>query len=261
MRTIALTAVAVLAFATTAAAQSPYRDVPNNHWAAPAVNDLTKAGIFVGEPDGTFEGTERLSRYELAVILHRFYTQQTQVAAGPSEVEVQALRDRIDQLETEVQDLYSLLEQILATQNVETSSINRRLDHVERVTEVLQTLRDRQPEAIAGPPGPQGAKSDPGATLIHTIPANNTTSTRPTLQPQPVTHEEAPTEPAPAPAPASATAPNSTEHPSDPNPTPDPDELSTLELIMLLEARGDASKDTSLIENIGNPAATARLAP
>jgi uncharacterized coiled-coil protein SlyX len=52
-------------------AQGPFADVPTDHWAYDAVNQLAAQGIFTGYPDGTFGGKRALTRYEFAVALQR----------------------------------------------------------------------------------------------------------------------------------------------------------------------------------------------
>lgn len=48
-----------------------FSDVPAGHWAKEAVEQLAAKGILVGFPDGTFRGTETLTRYQAALILQR----------------------------------------------------------------------------------------------------------------------------------------------------------------------------------------------
>ncbi|MFN3651241.1 MAG: S-layer homology domain-containing protein [Armatimonadota bacterium] len=48
-----------------------FADVPMNHWAYDAVNQLAEKGIFTGYPDGTFAGRRALTRYEFAIALQR----------------------------------------------------------------------------------------------------------------------------------------------------------------------------------------------
>jgi uncharacterized coiled-coil protein SlyX len=54
-----------------AQAQGPFADVPTDHWAYDAVNELAALGIFNGYPDSTFGGKRALTRYEFAVALQR----------------------------------------------------------------------------------------------------------------------------------------------------------------------------------------------
>ena len=54
------------------AASKRFSDVPDNHWAAGAVQQLAEEGILKGYPDSTFRGDRPITRYELAVALARF---------------------------------------------------------------------------------------------------------------------------------------------------------------------------------------------
>ena len=51
-----LMVILVLACAVPVLAQGPFTDVPADHWAYDAVNQLQKDGILIGYPDGTFGG-------------------------------------------------------------------------------------------------------------------------------------------------------------------------------------------------------------
>ncbi|WP_293915291.1 S-layer homology domain-containing protein [Deinococcus sp.] len=60
----------------TPAAQVPaLTDVPAGHWAKDAIDKLVSQGIILGYPDGTFRGTQNLTRYEAAVIIARLLNQ------------------------------------------------------------------------------------------------------------------------------------------------------------------------------------------
>lgn len=61
----------LLLVATCAFAQGPFADVPTDHWAYDAVNELQEAGIVIGYPDGTFGGRRAMTRYEFAVAVAR----------------------------------------------------------------------------------------------------------------------------------------------------------------------------------------------
>ena len=64
---------------TTATASAPQvpalTDVPAGHWAKDAIDRLVSRGIILGYPDGTFRGTQNLTRYEAAVIIARLLDQ------------------------------------------------------------------------------------------------------------------------------------------------------------------------------------------
>lgn len=63
--------ILVLACAIPALAQGPFTDVPSDHWAYDAINQLQKDGILIGYPDGTFAGKRNITRYEFAVAIAR----------------------------------------------------------------------------------------------------------------------------------------------------------------------------------------------
>lgn len=64
---------------TTAPATAPQvstlTDVPAGHWAKDAIDRLVSQGIILGYPDGTYRGTQNLTRYEAAVIIARLLDQ------------------------------------------------------------------------------------------------------------------------------------------------------------------------------------------
>ncbi|MBU1026690.1 MAG: S-layer homology domain-containing protein [Candidatus Margulisbacteria bacterium] len=48
-----------------------FNDVPKGHWAYDSVYDLVRMGVTGGYPDGTFQGTREVSRYEIASFLSK----------------------------------------------------------------------------------------------------------------------------------------------------------------------------------------------
>lgn len=65
---VAITTALTVAFAVPAFA-NPFADVPANHWAYAAVNNLVKAGVVDGYSDNTFKGDKTVTRYEMAQIV------------------------------------------------------------------------------------------------------------------------------------------------------------------------------------------------
>lgn len=65
--------ILALLFSTPVFAQSPFSDVPPDHWARKAIQELVDAGILSGFPDGTFQGNRPITRYELAVVVQRIF--------------------------------------------------------------------------------------------------------------------------------------------------------------------------------------------
>ena len=48
-----------------------FPDVPANHWAYEAINDMAKRGLVIGYEDGQFKGDRTMTRYEFAMIVER----------------------------------------------------------------------------------------------------------------------------------------------------------------------------------------------
>ena len=66
---IAAAAVSALVVGSTSAAfaaANPFTDVPADHWAYDAVAQLAKDGVIDGYGDGTFQGDQKITRYEMA---------------------------------------------------------------------------------------------------------------------------------------------------------------------------------------------------
>ena len=49
-----------------------FGDVPQNHWALESVEGLAELGIITGFPDGTYQGSQSLTRYQAATLFYRF---------------------------------------------------------------------------------------------------------------------------------------------------------------------------------------------
>ncbi len=71
MKTLLVLVALVAVIAVPAIAQGPFTDVPADHWAYDAINQLQSDGVLIGYPDGTFQGKRTLTRYEFAVALAR----------------------------------------------------------------------------------------------------------------------------------------------------------------------------------------------
>ncbi|EYB66745.1 S-layer protein [Deinococcus phoenicis] len=98
-------APATAAPATAAPASAPQvpalTDVPAGHWAKDAIDRLVSKGIILGYPDGTFRGTQNLTRYEAAVIIARLLDQMRtgDVAPGAlTQEDLTALQNAIQEL-------------------------------------------------------------------------------------------------------------------------------------------------------------------
>lgn len=88
---------------TTAPASAPQvpalTDVPAGHWAKDAIDRLVSRGIILGYPDGTFRGTQNLTRYEAAIIIARLLDQiNTGAVAAPQGQDLTALQNAVQEL-------------------------------------------------------------------------------------------------------------------------------------------------------------------
>ena len=66
--------------------ESPFTDVPKDHWAFSAVEFVFYSGLMEGDNHGHFNGNAPLSRYDFAVIMHRFLRQPGPILANPPAV-------------------------------------------------------------------------------------------------------------------------------------------------------------------------------
>src|SRR5262245_17642883 len=82
MRRLLVACILVLLLGARAQAQTP-SDVPPNHWAFEAVQDLANKGLVLGYPDGKFMGTRALTRYEMATLIKRVLDTISQLPKAP----------------------------------------------------------------------------------------------------------------------------------------------------------------------------------
>ncbi|MDD2715570.1 MAG: S-layer homology domain-containing protein [Candidatus Wallbacteria bacterium] len=59
-----------------------FEDVPQNHWAYEAIDNLAKKGYVDGFPDGKFQGTTPITRYEMAVMVYKLLNKVTDVESS-----------------------------------------------------------------------------------------------------------------------------------------------------------------------------------
>jgi len=135
----ALVLVVGSAFGQSPASGAP-SDVPKGHWAYAAVDNLYRAGILHGYPDGLFRGDRMVSRYELAVTLNAF-----QLPLNSLRDQVSALDSRLDGL-AKKQELADLLRQVEAIR-ASLKSIREQHDQVRSLTETFKAM-DGQVKAL-----------------------------------------------------------------------------------------------------------------
>lgn len=96
------------ALSPVAAAQElPFYDLPTDHWAFEAVRNLAELGVLQGYPDGRFDGTRAVTRFEVAVVAARLL----QVAGGgtvPTAPPGDAVGGRLETVEDGLRNAASL---------------------------------------------------------------------------------------------------------------------------------------------------------
>ncbi|MVN87786.1 S-layer protein [Deinococcus sp. HMF7620] len=141
----------VAAAQTTAPASAPQvpalTDVPAGHWAKDAIDRLVSTGIILGYPDGTFRGTQNLTRYEAAVIIARLLDQVRTGDVAPSDLDPETLTA----LQNAIQELAADLAALgVRVSDLEENAVSRddfaRLE--ERVEMVAAATGDA--DALAG---------------------------------------------------------------------------------------------------------------
>lgn len=112
----ALIAVLGAAIVVPALAQDQFPDVPENHWAYEALENLKKEGCLVGYPDGLYRGGRPASRYEMAVALYACYKHMKTMVDGMND-QIKALTEKIDGWGDVPGDIKALRDQLAALQS------------------------------------------------------------------------------------------------------------------------------------------------
>lgn len=68
-KSILFVLILTIAVVSSAQAKIKMKDMEDKHWASWAVYELVKMGVTRGFPDGTFRGTQKITRYETAIFL------------------------------------------------------------------------------------------------------------------------------------------------------------------------------------------------
>ncbi|MEN6520008.1 MAG: S-layer homology domain-containing protein [Armatimonadota bacterium] len=164
--------------ASYAFAQGPFADVPTDHWAYDAVNELQEAGIVIGYPDGTFGGRRAMTRYEFAVAVARMIPVIEQkvmesvgtMTSGVTPEQVNKLEQRVSALEQKpaaaagvtqeqlasIQRLVNEFRDELAALGVDVDTLKRdvaslaaRVDAIEKEQQRVKITGEIDPFAIA----------------------------------------------------------------------------------------------------------------
>ncbi|GHG41318.1 hypothetical protein CBQ26_17045 [Deinococcus indicus] len=141
----------VAAAQTAAPASAPQvpalTDVPAGHWAKDAIDKLVGKGIILGYPDGTYRGTQNLTRYEAAVIIARLLEDMKTGTVVAGEIDSETLTA----LQNAIQELAADLAALgVRVSDLEENAVSR--DDFARLEERVEAiaLQSGEPEALAG---------------------------------------------------------------------------------------------------------------
>lgn len=130
---------------------SPFTDLPADHWAYPAVQRLVDRGILSGYPDGSFRGSNLVTRYALAVSLAK--AMENGLLAPPN-AGGGAGGDRVKLTVEDLETLEGLIKEFgeeLALVGVKTAAVEEQLRaHGDR----LESLESRVEDLEEGKGGP-----------------------------------------------------------------------------------------------------------
>ncbi len=163
----ALTFTGVMAQQPIGAVQSApaeFPDVPEGHWASDAIDLAVASGIIVGFPDGTYRGSQNLTRYEEAVIIARMINLfEGRLAAVFGSLEpmfnaVAELQGAFDSLNVDVDNLRQALDN-----KADRSELEALREQVASLTAELESMRAQMDAGgMQGPAGPQGPEGPAG---------------------------------------------------------------------------------------------------
>ncbi len=119
-------------------------DVPAGHWAKDAIDKLVGQGIILGYPDGTYRGTQNLTRYEAAVIIARLLDQVRTGEVPASSIDA----DTLTALQNAIQELAADLAALgVRVSDLEENAVSR--DDFSRLEERVETIAASQGDAAA----------------------------------------------------------------------------------------------------------------
>ncbi len=126
--TTGASAPAVTAPVTVAASDDSdsFADVPANHWAYQAVQELAADGYIKGYPDGTFRGNRPLTRYEIAAMTDRALSAIKAALINGDDVnkrDIDALKKLMTQYAGQLKDVQTQVTAIKAQQAALASTV------------------------------------------------------------------------------------------------------------------------------------------
>lgn len=118
-------------------------DVPPNHWAYEAVNDLVKRG-YLSAQDGVFQGDQPVDRFTLATVVARILHEiETGGVAPQSQEDVELLRRVVDEFRSDLVAAYARIDQADGRLDQNTKSIGVVEEKISEVITVVGALSDQ----------------------------------------------------------------------------------------------------------------------
>ena len=150
MRNINKVALALLLASSLSSAYAAtnklYDDVPTNHWAYAAVEDLTSKGLLQGFPDGKFKGNKPMTRYDFALVVNRMLTRTNQLTEngnGISKKDLQSLEDLVSEFVNELETISDELNEVKEDVKQLETKVETVESNVEKIDEKVNNVSDR----------------------------------------------------------------------------------------------------------------------
>ena len=161
--TSAITASLMMGIASTSfAATNPFSDVPADSWAYDAVTTLANDGVIDGYPDGTYQGQNTMTRYEMAQIVARAMAKTDLEKADKVLVDKLATEfaDELDNLGVRVADLEKKSDNVVWKGELRYRYVDASSDAVSKITgkkyndnDTSQVMFRLEPKAYIGDTG------------------------------------------------------------------------------------------------------------
>jgi hypothetical protein len=158
MNRILITLLAALLVGGVSMSQS-FPDIPVDHWAGDAVEEIADLGIVIGFPDGTFRGNEAFTRYQAALVVSRLLSvieanldDMVGTLRADMEGELNSLRAAVQDLAGDVASQgvrLSAAESAIAGISDDVAANRARLDALEAAMTDSAVLRDLQNQIAA----------------------------------------------------------------------------------------------------------------
>ena len=135
---------------TTFAASNPFSDVPSDSWAYDAVTTLAQDGVIDGYPDGTYQGQNTMTRYEMAQIVARAMAKTDLEKADKALVDKLAAEfaEELDNLGVRVADLEKKSDNVVWKGELRYRYVSAKSDAVDRMSNNTKRYNDNDTSQV-----------------------------------------------------------------------------------------------------------------